>query len=92
LATLIHPDGKEEKVFPEKKKKWSLEELQKHVGGYIQMVPGPKRTILVNEDGILLRLPLNRNGTEAARVLSPRQHSRHTLYGPVLILDVGERM
>jgi hypothetical protein len=91
MATLIHPDGKEQQVLPEGKK-WTLEELQKHIGGYIELVPGPKRRIIVNEDGILLNLPFNPKATEAARLLSPRSQSRHRLYGPVLILDVGEKM
>lgn len=37
-ATIIYPDGREEKVSPANGNDFSLEEVQKIVGGYIEVV------------------------------------------------------
>jgi hypothetical protein len=50
----------EEDILPEDGSHFSLEELQKIVGGYIQGVPLPRgRMLICNEDGMSLNLPLN---------------------------------
>ena len=54
-------------IKPENDKKFSLKELQDYVGGYIQVVPlidsqaeeWKDFVVLVNEEGMLLNLPLN---------------------------------
>lgn len=60
------PDGSIE----EKNERLTLQELQEAVGGYIQLVASviPSRSLIVNEEGILLGLPLN---PTASRLVSP---------------------
>lgn len=55
MATLIKADGTESEVFPADGKKFTLEELQKFVGGYIELTRTnkPVRDMYVNEEGKL---------------------------------------
>jgi hypothetical protein len=48
-----------ERVSPADGRKFSLEELQKFVGGYIEHVPNSRPNAYCNEDGRLQHLPLN---------------------------------
>lgn len=59
--TLIKPDGSQESL----ERKMSWEEAQKIVGGYVEIVRtrDDKLCLLVNEEGILLALPLNKSAT-----------------------------
>lgn len=45
--------------------KMSLEELQKFVGGYIELVRSsvPRRALIVNEEGVYENLPINSAAT-----------------------------
>lgn len=54
---IIRPDGKEEEI----NRKLSLEEMQAIVGGYIEIIKAniPHRSLVVNEEGLLLDLPRN---------------------------------
>jgi hypothetical protein len=58
---LMKTDGSLELVKPEKRA-FTLKELQKMVDGYIEIYPtrNPKYIFLVNEEGILNDLPINR--------------------------------
>ncbi len=92
MARLIRPDGTEEIVVPEKGKKFTLEELQKHVGGFITLMPRcGKRQILVDEEGMFPKmLPQNKVATrwmidEGLPCYSP-------IVGNALILDASEKM
>lgn len=61
-GTLYKMDGSQETVTPSVGKKFSLEELQKYVGGFIELIPAYTRIpgiVYANEDGLLLRLPFN---------------------------------
>ena len=49
-----------EEVKPADGKKFTLEELQKFVGGYIEAVPYANPVAYCNEEGRLNNLPLNR--------------------------------
>lgn len=70
VGRLIKPDGTEETIRPEKGGKFSLEELQKAVGGYIELVhfaPGHRLghySAYANEDGLGLGLLYNRKASE----------------------------
>ena len=65
-AILFKASGEWEFIKPNDGKKFSLEELQKYVGGYIELIRLPGRECLVvNEEGVLLGLPLNQTITEA---------------------------
>jgi hypothetical protein len=68
-------------VEPKKKKKFTLEELQGFVGGYIEFVylPGGK-IMVVNEEGRLQGLPVNQGASAIAERL---------IVGDVLIARKG---
>lgn len=46
-------------VFPRNKKKFALEELQKFVGGSIELIPRSKPNAYCNDEGVLDNLPVN---------------------------------
>lgn len=65
MAKLVTPDNEEIIVKPKNGKTFALEELQKFVGGFIELVPyrlGGK-LMFVNEDGIALNLKMNKIAT-----------------------------
>lgn len=64
-GTYITSDGIETQVTPHDGKKFSLEELQKFVGGMIELTRTnkPVRDMWVNEEGKLDGLPINRKAT-----------------------------
>ena len=66
-ATIIYPDGREEKISPANGNDFSLEEVQKIVGGYIEVVGLSDGNILVlNEEGKLCGLDENPKATVIA--------------------------
>lgn len=66
-ATIISPDGREEKISPANGNDFSLEEVQKIVGGYIEVVGLSDGNILVlNEEGKLCGLDENPKATVIA--------------------------
>ena len=75
-------------IEPENRKKFTLKELQDYVGGYIQVVPlidsqaeeWKDFVVLVNEEGMLLNLPLNPLSYPINFFLG------HKLFGNVLII------
>lgn len=46
--------------------RFSLEELQRYVGGYIERVMVGGRTMWVNEEGRIMGLPVNKRASELA--------------------------
>ena len=56
MATLYKMDGTVQEVKPAKGKAFTIEEMQKLVGGYVELIPSiyrPKgKLVLVDEDGI----------------------------------------
>jgi len=89
MARIIHPDGIEEIVHPKTGTTFSLEELQKFVGGYIERVPTPSmdRDIdcVVDEEGLMKQLPMNR---KASNLVGGGQ----MIVGPMVILRGKERL
>lgn len=62
MATLYTVDGTIKEVTPSKKKKFSLEELQGFVDGYIEVLRlTDKKMLVVNEEGIFQGLPFNKS-------------------------------
>jgi hypothetical protein len=63
MATLYEPSGRDSQPMPRDGRKFSLDELQALVGGYIEMVriPGDagKRVLFVDEEGRLKGLKPN---------------------------------
>jgi len=75
MAILIQPDGSTVAVFPDDGQSFSLDELQAHVGGYIENIRLPAdttlngytiRTMYVNEDGRMQNLEHNLNASTIA--------------------------
>lgn len=65
MALLIKSNGEVKEVSPSNKKHFSLEELQKFVGGYIEKVNvDPNNIFVCNEEGRLYDLPYNKLATE----------------------------
>jgi hypothetical protein len=68
MATLIDHSGAETEICPESGEAFGLKELQKAVGGYIELVYlGNDKILVVNEEGLLENLPLNRKASTLAR-------------------------
>ena len=68
MARLITTDGITKEVKPISGTKFSLKELQNYVGGFIQMLPLPDKSMaFCNEEGLLHNLPQN---VEATSVIS----------------------
>lgn len=65
-ATLYKTNGEQKKVTPKNGTDFSLRELQDFVGGYIQCCyfPNDNRVMVINEEGKLDNLPINRQATE----------------------------
>lgn len=59
MAILIRADGTDEEVQPANGKSFTLEEAQKLVGGYVELLRIPDNIMLVNEEGKMRRLPQN---------------------------------
>lgn len=68
-------------VSPKKGKKFTLEEIQKMVGGYVERLKLPGRYVmLINEEGLIFKLPLNREASEIAQ---------RPIVGDVVVLPSG---
>lgn len=65
MAVIYKANGERETVFPDNGKDFKLEQLQKIVGGYIEVVTlGNDELMILNERGKLMKLPYNRDATE----------------------------
>ena len=65
MATLIKSNGEEINVIPNNKTDFQLVELQKFVGGFIEIVRTKDNKIMVmNEEGKINDLPINYKATE----------------------------
>lgn len=89
MATHIRANGTTEVVTPAKGGKFTLEELQSFVGGYVETIPlaAYGEVMYVNEDGKLTGLPPNAHATDI--------YKRHAggvtdIVGDVLILTPTE--
>tara|TARA_R100000654_G_scaffold2744_4_gene10002 strand:+ start:4145 stop:4396 length:252 start_codon:yes stop_codon:yes gene_type:complete len=81
MAMLISVEGEQTVVEPEEST-FSLEELQKYVGGFIEIVPvDDSRMAVVNDEGFVRKMPMNSVGSQVAGRL---------LVGPVLLVNSNE--
>jgi hypothetical protein len=68
VATLLRADGTEEEVLPENGGQFSTNELRFFVGGLPEVVYlGNDTVIVVNDEGHLIGLPLNRRASSLYR-------------------------
>lgn len=64
ISKLLFTDGTFKTITPANNKDFTLKELQKYVGGYIQLIPLQDNLVMViNEEGKLLGLPRNDKAT-----------------------------
>lgn len=67
VAHWVKADGTVTEVVPSKGTKFTLEEVQEFVGGYVERLKLPHRTVmLMNEEGIPRNLPLNEKASSVA--------------------------
>ena len=92
MARIVYPDGTEQPVFPRKGGTFELKDLQRLVGGYIELVSRhsvrglpPDTQCLVNEEGITLGLDPNPRASQLVG-------NDHQIVGPMVILQGKERM
>lgn len=85
-AQHIKADGTVTDVNPEKGKKFTLQEAQGYVNGYVQIITdlGGGQIMIINSDAGPLRLPYNQKATDLLRVFNPRVIDIH---GDVLLCD-----
>ena len=87
MADLYKPDGSITNVKPANGEAFTMDELNKHVSGYVEMVgtdysdDNKLLYVIGNEDGKLLGLPTNRSASNAA--------GRH-LVGDILFITEAE--
>lgn len=64
MAWLFTTEGGSSEVQPAGKR-WTLDELQAHVGGYIELAPSiaPGWTLVIDEEGKLKGKPINQRAT-----------------------------
>ncbi len=95
MANLYSPDGTVTVVNPAGKK-WTLAELQGHVEGDIEMMPGIKARVIFNDIGALKLLPVNMKASLLVQelLLATKKPLRYlpVLRGNVLVLDPKEKM
>ena len=65
MAELIKTNGRKRNVTPKNETDFKLEELQKYVGGNIQIVgTNDNRLMIINEEGKIFNLNYNRRATK----------------------------
>lgn len=94
MITLIKAIGQEEEVKPTGKK-FSLDELQKFVGGYIDIIKLPSgRFLYINDEGKLLGLPINEKATKIWKEEYPIDkfpfNNDELVVGDVLLMDAAD--
>ena len=84
-AKIIYTDKGAEDYTPKNGTTFELEEMQKIVGGYIEIVRlNDGRVIIVNEDGLSLNLPVN---IEATNILRRDHSTTEYIVGNAIVCD-----
>lgn len=66
----------------------TLKEMQGIVGGYIELLPiGNEEFMVINEEGLLLNLPINKLAKEYLLNKSPRLGEFYNIVGDVFIIN-----
>lgn len=83
-SIVITTDGKRYSVEPQNGTDFSLDELKKFVGGYIEIVRfGEEQIMVCNEEGKCIGLPINTSATLLIRI----EGINDVIHGNVLICD-----
>ena len=85
-AILIHTDGKEEPIVPANGTDFDLDELQKAVGGLIEIINlrGDERILVINEYGKFMSLDENVKATALAHEFNAIWHN-DIIVGDVIV-------
>lgn len=87
MAQLLKADGNVENVTPKNGFKFSLDEMQKAVGGYIELVYLPDGILVVNEEGKVHGLPVNMLATD---LVQQERGAFDVIVGDALLCDMSE--
>lgn len=87
MAKIIYPDGTTKDISPANGNDFSLEELQKIVEGYIELVYLNERIMVINEEGKFKELPYNAKATDLYRKL---RRTIDFIVGNALICNLNE--
>lgn len=88
MAKIYKTNGEQIEVQPENGKDFKLEQLQKIVGGYIDMIGvGGDGIMVFNDEGKLIELPYNECATE---LLRKHYNTDDFIVGDVLICKDNE--
>lgn len=84
-AKIVYPDKDTEDYTPKNGTTFELEEMQKIVGGYIEVIRlKDGRLIIVNEEGLLHGLPVN---IEATNILRRDHSTTQYIVGNAIVCD-----
>ena len=84
-AKIVYPDKDSEDYTPKNGTTFELEEMQKIVGGYIEIIRlNDGRLIIVNEEGLLQGLPVN---IEATNILRRDHSTTQYIVGNAIVCD-----
>jgi hypothetical protein len=85
MTTIYRADGSQELATPKNRKDFSLEELQKIVGGYTKAIYlADDKIMVVNQDGKVENLGLNVRATE---IIRKNFDTKDWIVGDVLVCD-----
>lgn len=88
MAVVVRIDGTKDALHPKNNKVFTLEELKSVVGGYIEIVPFELGySMVVNEEGKLLNLPIN---VIATKIYRASRNTDDFIVGNVLICNNKE--
>lgn len=88
MAVIYRTNGEREQVLPENGTDFKLEQLQKIVGGYIDILGiGCDELMVFNDEGKLMGLPINR---EATKIYQKYFNTDDFIVGDVLICKDDE--
>ena len=87
MGILIKTNGQALKITPKSGSKFTLEELQGYVGGYIERIELRGRFMLVNEEGKIFNLKPN---TRATMLATQESAVWDIIRGDVVVLNYNE--
>lgn len=83
---ILKPDFTQEEVTPKNDVRFTLEELQEHVGGYIEVINlDDAHVMVVNENGKYEHLEVNDNATVLAHAMNAIMKDDYIVGNAVII-------
>jgi len=88
MATIYKTNGTEVEIQPQNGKDFTLQEMQDIVGGYIEILPIGDYLMVINEEGKLNGLGINKKATDI--FLSYYLYSFDIIVGDVLVCEANQ--